>query len=84
MLPNLCPTTTVIKFAEGSTTHPAGVLKDILVQVGNVIIPCYFIVLDMDESFQAPVILGRLFLATTGVVIDVQADTILPAVWEKG
>jgi len=29
----------------------------------------------MDENFQVPIILGRAFLATTGVVIDVQPGT---------
>ena len=49
-LPDLHPTTMVIKLADGSTRHPAGVLEDIPVQVGNFVIPCHFIVLDIDES----------------------------------
>jgi len=44
--------------------------------VGNFVIPYDFIILDMDESSHAPVILGRPFLATIGAVIDVQADTL--------
>jgi len=45
--------------------------------VGKFIIPCNFSILDMDENFQAPLILGRSFLVTTGAVIDVQAGNIL-------
>ena len=75
-MPDLHPTTMVIKLADGSSRHPAGVMEDIPVQVGSFVIPCDFIILDMDESFQAPVILGRSFLATAGAVIDVQAGTL--------
>ena len=75
-LPDLHPTTMVIKRADGSTRHPAGVLEDIPVHVGNFVIPCDFIVLDMDETSHAPVILGRSFLVTTAAVIDVQGGTL--------
>ena len=70
-LPDLRPTTLVIQLADGSIRHPVGVLEDIPVQLGNSVVPCNFLVLDMDESVQAPVILGRPFLATARVVIDV-------------
>jgi len=75
-LPDLRPTTLVIQLADGSIRHPVGVLEDIPVQLGNSVVPCNFLVLDMDESVQAPVILGRPFLATAGAVIDVNADTL--------
>jgi len=52
-----------------------GTLEDVLVQSGKFIIPCDFIVLDMDENFQAPLILGRPLLAIVGAVIDVQVGT---------
>ena len=58
------PTTMVIKLADGSIRHPVGILEDVPIQVGNFIIPCDFIVVDMVESSQAPVILGRPFVAT--------------------
>ena len=57
-LPDLRPTTLVIQLADGSIRHPTGVLKDISVQLDNSVIPCDFVVLDMDESSKAPVILG--------------------------
>jgi len=75
-LPNLCPTTLVIQLADGSIKHPTGVLEDIPIQLDNSVVPCDFVVSDMDESFQAAVILGRLFVATAGAVIDVQAGII--------
>ena len=53
-----------------------GALKDVPIQVGKFIIPYDFIIMNMDENSQVPFILGRPFLATAGVVIDVQAGTI--------
>jgi len=44
--------------------------------VGQFVIPCDFIVMDIAESSQVPIILGRLLLATAGAVIDVQASTL--------
>jgi len=48
-----------------------GILEDVPVQVGKFIISYDFIFSDMDENFQTHLILGRPFLTTAGVVIDV-------------
>jgi len=53
-----------------------GILEDILVQVGQAIITCDFIIMDMDESCQVLIILGKPFLATAGAVIHVQIGTL--------
>ena len=66
----------LIQLADGTLRRPASVLEDVPVQVGKFIIPCDFIVMDMDENSQIPIILGRSFLATAGAVIDVQAGII--------
>lgn len=73
---HLKPTATVIQLADRTLRRPAGVLEDVPIQVGKFIIPCDFIVIDMDEGSQVPIIFGRPFLATAGAVIDVQAGTI--------
>jgi len=72
---NLKPTTTLIQLADRTLRRPTGVLEDIPIQVGKFIIPCDFIVMDMDESPQIPIILGRSFLATAEAVINVQVRT---------
>jgi len=66
----------VIKLADGSIRQPADILENVPIQVGKFVILCGFIVLDMDENFQALVILGRPFLATVEVAIDVYACTL--------
>ena len=42
-------------------------------KVGKFIFPTDFVVLDMEEDSDVPLILGRPFLATGGAIIDVQS-----------
>ena len=47
-------------------------IEDVLVKVDKFIFKRDFIVLDMEEDKEIPIILGRQFLATSGALIDVQ------------
>jgi len=47
-------------------------LKDVLLQVRKFFIPCDFVVIEMEEDAQIPIILGRPFLTTVGATIDVK------------
>ena len=49
-----------------------GLIEDILVKVDKFIFSANFIILDMEEDKEIPIILGRPFLATGGALIDVQ------------
>jgi len=69
------PTSIIIQLADCSIRRPVGILEDVPVQVGQFLVRCDFIVLDMDEDYLAPFILGRPFLATAGAVINVQIGT---------
>ncbi|XP_019051983.1 PREDICTED: uncharacterized protein LOC109114184 [Nelumbo nucifera] len=71
-LHELTPTTITLQLADRSIKYPRGVVEDVLVKVGNFIIPADFIVLDMEEDRTMPLILGRPFLATGNALIDVQ------------
>jgi hypothetical protein len=51
-------------------------MEDILVRIRNSFVPVDFVVLEMDVCRQIPLILGRPFLSTTGVTIDVVARII--------
>ena len=57
--------------ADRSIRTPVGLLKDLPVIIGHFEIPMDFVVLEMDEEPKDPLILGRPFLRTTGVMIDV-------------
>ena len=66
------PTTVTLQLADRSLKHPRGVIEDVLVKVDKFIFPTDFIVLDMEEDKEIPIILGRPFLATGRAMIDVQ------------
>ena len=65
-------TTVSLQLADRSLKYPIGVVEDILVQVGKFVFPADFLVLEMEESVDIPIILGRPFLATGRALIDVQ------------
>ena len=65
-------TTVTVQLADRSLKHPRGVIEDLLVKVDKFIFPTDFIVLDMEEDKEIPIILGRPFLATGRAMIDVQ------------
>ncbi|XP_062108233.1 uncharacterized protein LOC133819084 [Humulus lupulus] len=66
------PTTITLQLADRSLAHPRGIIEDVLVKVDKFIFPADFIVLDMEEDANVPIILGRPFLATGQALIDVQ------------
>ena len=66
------PITVTLQLADRSLKHPRGVIEDVLVKVEKFIFPADFIVLDMEEDKEIPIILARPFLATGRAMIDVQ------------
>ena len=71
-LGEVSPITITLQLADRSLTHPCGMIKDVLVKVDKFIFPAYFIILDMEEDKEIPIILGRSFLATGRALIDVK------------
>ena len=65
------PTTISLQLANRSIKYPRGVIEVVLVKVDKFIFPADFIVLDMDEDEEIPLILGRPFLVTRKTLIDV-------------
>ena len=66
------PMNATLQLADRSLNHPRGVIEDVLVKVDKFIFPANFIVLDMEKDKGIPIILGRPFLATGRVMIDLQ------------
>nr|KAJ0193087.1 hypothetical protein LSAT_V11C800446040 [Lactuca sativa] len=62
----------VIHLANKTMTFPRGICEDLLVKVDKFIFPADFIVLDMDEDEQVPIILGRPFLRTVQALVDIR------------
>ena len=67
------PTSVTLQMADRSLSYPKGIVEDVLIKVDKFIFPVDFIVLDMEEDRDVPIILGRPFLATGRALIDVQA-----------
>ncbi|XP_073120967.1 uncharacterized protein [Henckelia pumila] len=62
----------VIQMADRSTIFPRGLLEDVLVEVGDLVFPADFYVLDMKSNeLNSPILLGRPFLKTSKSIIDV-------------
>jgi hypothetical protein len=64
-----------LHLADRSIKRPRGILEDVLVKVGEFILPADFIVLDMEECpvpLPLPIILGRPFMRTTDTKICVK------------
>ncbi|KAL0405134.1 UNVERIFIED_CONTAM: hypothetical protein Slati_3827300 [Sesamum latifolium] len=61
-----------LQLEDRSIKYPRGIVEDVLVKVRKFILPVDFIVLDMEEDKNMPLILGRPFLATSRALIDVQ------------
>ncbi|XP_042056270.1 uncharacterized protein LOC121800839 [Salvia splendens] len=67
----LKPTTITPQMADRTVTYPKGIVEDVLVMVHDFIFPVDFVVLDMEEDMNVPLILGRPFLATGKALIDI-------------
>ncbi|PON44674.1 Aspartic peptidase domain containing protein [Trema orientale] len=66
-------TTITLQMADRSLTYPKGTIEDVLVKVDKFIFPVDFVVLDMEEDREIPIILGRPFLTTGKALIDVHS-----------
>jgi hypothetical protein len=61
-----------LQLADCSFKYPARIIEDVPVKVGDIYVPADFVVMEMEEDNQVPILLGRPFLATTGAIIDVK------------
>ncbi|XP_023734078.1 uncharacterized protein LOC111881931 [Lactuca sativa] len=70
------PVNMKIHLADKTTIHPRGVCEDLLIKIDKFIFPVDFVVLDMEEDPEIPIILGRSFLNTACALIDVCESTL--------
>ena len=71
-LGSLRPTRMSIRLADRSYQYPLGIAENILVQVDKFVFPVDFVILEMEEDSQVPLILGRPFLNTADAIIRVK------------
>ena len=71
-LGELTPITMTLQVADRSLAQPEGVLEDVLIKVGKFIFPVDFVVINIKEHKQVPLLLGRPFLTTGVALIDIK------------
>ena len=71
-LGELTPTAITLQMADKTLAHPEGILEDVLIKVGKFVFLVDFMVINMEEDKQVPLLLGRPFLAIEAALIDVK------------
>ncbi|XP_010684207.1 uncharacterized protein LOC104898795 [Beta vulgaris subsp. vulgaris] len=72
----LKPTRISLQLPDRTIKFPLGILEDVPLRVGKFFIPCDFVVMEMEEDANVPIILGRPFLTTAGAIIDMKKGKI--------
>ncbi|XP_058766606.1 uncharacterized protein LOC131640210 [Vicia villosa] len=72
-----------LQLADKSIISPYGVVQDMLVKVDKFLFPVDFVVVDMEEDCDVPLILGRPFMKTTRMMIDIDDGIMKVRVQDK-
>ncbi|XP_070054069.1 uncharacterized protein [Nicotiana tomentosiformis] len=72
-----------LQFADQSTKKPKRIIENVLVRVDKFVFPVDFIVLEMKEYRDEPIILGRQFFAAGRAIIDVHQGQLIFRVDEE-
>ena len=76
-LGELKPSEMILKLADRATIQIVGFVEDIPIKIEGIYIPADFVVVDIPEDKDVPIILGRPFLATSGAIVDVKNGRIV-------
>ncbi|XP_072088095.1 uncharacterized protein [Arachis hypogaea] len=79
----LKPTKIALQMADKSIQQALGVVENVLVKVDKFFLPVDFVILDIEEDVNTPIILGRPFLATARALIDVEKGELMLRVHEE-
>ncbi|GJT30388.1 reverse transcriptase domain-containing protein [Tanacetum coccineum] len=76
-LPDLTSTRMVLELADRTISKPLGIAENVFVKVGKFYFPVDFVILDFVADPRVPLILGRPFLRTARVLIDVHGEELV-------
>ena len=76
-LGELTPIAMTLQMADRSLAQLEGILDDVLMKVGKFIFAVDFVVIDIEEDKQVPLLLGRPFLAVGASFIDVKKGELI-------
>ena len=65
------PTKMQLQLADRSIKYPYGAVEDVLVKMDKFIFPMDFVVMDIKEDGEVPLILGRPFMKIVRIIVDV-------------
>ncbi|XP_014496981.1 uncharacterized protein LOC106758572 [Vigna radiata var. radiata] len=68
----LKPTRMTRQLTDRSLNYPYGVAEYVLVKVDKFLFPVYLVIMEMEEDVNVPLILGRPFMKTARVLINVE------------
>ena len=71
-LGKLTSTAMTLQMADRTLAHHKGIIENVLIKVGKFIFPVDFVLIDIEEDKQVPLLLGRPFLATEVALMDVK------------
>jgi len=71
------PTKMTLTLADRLVSYPYGVLKYVLVKVNDLLFPVDYVILDMEDDDETPLLLGRPFLATRRALIYVEMGKLM-------
>ncbi|XP_006580775.1 uncharacterized protein LOC114411242 [Glycine soja] len=66
----IIPTRMTLQLVDRSITSPYGFIEDVLVKVKHLIFPADFMVMDIEEDPDIPIILGCPFMSMTNYIVD--------------
>ncbi|XP_006596830.1 uncharacterized protein [Glycine max] len=72
----IMPTRMTLQLVDRSITRPYGVIEDVLIRVKHMVFPADFMVMDVEEDHEVPVILGRPIMSTASCIIDMGRKTL--------
>ncbi|XP_016206578.1 uncharacterized protein LOC107646950 [Arachis ipaensis] len=72
-----------LQMAEKSIKQALGLVENVLVKVGKFFLLVDFVILDIEEDHNTPVILGRPLLSTGRALIDVEKGELMLRVYEE-
>ncbi|XP_070048470.1 uncharacterized protein [Nicotiana tomentosiformis] len=72
-----------LQLTDQTTLIPEGIVEDVLVRVDKFVFPIDFIVINMEENKEVPLIQGRPFLATGRAILDIHERKLMLRVGEQ-
>ncbi|XP_050887097.1 uncharacterized protein LOC127092296 [Lathyrus oleraceus] len=72
-----------LQFADHSVKKPYGIIEDVLVKIDKFVFPVDFVILEMPEDEEIPLILGRPFLETGRCLINIEKGTTTLKVYDE-